>query len=114
MGKQVSFSFTPETSQKCPRCGMKKSVNDNGCCKDEQKIIKSEKNQKLNETGFSANQQKKFITLNSVYHSYPVISGNSVSHYQIQFHGPPEFEQFLLYHELPSPDLILCRCGNPP
>ena len=68
---------------------MKKSVNDKGCCKDEQKIIKSEKNQKLNETGFSGNQEKKFITLNSVYHSYPVISGYSVSFHQIQFHGPP-------------------------
>lgn len=43
MGRQVSTSVIPETGDEhnCMHCGMKKKKGGNGCCNDEQKIVKS-------------------------------------------------------------------------
>ncbi len=49
MGKLVSWKFGHKLSDRCGKCGMKinhKSLN-NGCCKDEFKQIKNDKDQKL-------------------------------------------------------------------
>ena len=63
MGKAVGFSFTPGKSGNCDRCGMKKSTQGMGCCKDEQKIIKSDKSQKLTDLSSSNIHQKKFTSI---------------------------------------------------
>ena len=49
MGKLVDWGLWQTSTSKCSNCGMEKSHNsmDQGCCKDEFKQIKSEKDQKL-------------------------------------------------------------------
>ena len=88
MGKAVGFSFTPEKSSGCHRCGMKKSGKGMGCCKDEQKIIKSDKSQKLTDLTSSSTQEKKY---SSVLWNYPdfSISCGQLSTINRQPHGPP-------------------------
>jgi hypothetical protein len=51
MGKLVnlSFSFNEKEKEKCSKCGMKNSRDQKGCCKNEHKQIKIEKDQKLTE-----------------------------------------------------------------
>lgn len=41
MGKLMSISFTNKVEDKCGGCGMKKSEEKKGCCKDEHKTFKS-------------------------------------------------------------------------
>ena len=62
MNKLVSWGFGPKKSNKktCSFCGMKMKVNGdhsveqtNGCCKDEQKFIKIEKDQKASVIGYN-------------------------------------------------------------
>jgi hypothetical protein len=89
MGKPVSFSFHPEKSMNCNRCGMKKTGRGMGCCKDEQKIIKTDKNQKLTDLSFSTSQQKKFITIFTAFRPYFATTGSSKLIRQTPAHGPP-------------------------
>ena len=97
MGKQVSFSFLPEDSKNCHRCGMKKSGKGMGCCKDEQKLIKSDKNQKLTDLVYSTWLQKKFITVHNSYRAYavstvsPCIISNSSAHSPPGIHASHRF-----------------------
>jgi hypothetical protein len=97
MGKQVSFSFLPEDSKNCHRCGMKKSDKGMGCCKDEQKLIKSDKNQKLTDLVYPTKLQKKFITVHNSLWVYaeslvsPCIISNASAH------GPPGINTSYLY-----------------
>jgi hypothetical protein len=97
MGKQVGFSFLPENSTNCHKCGMKKSDNGIGCCKDEQKIIKSDKNQKLTDLGYPTKLQKKFII---IHNSFPVYSAaiiNSKIIIHSPTHGPPGIHPYPCY-----------------
>ena len=49
-GKLVSMGILPVTNNKCGKCGMEKTeLKSNGCCKDEYKQIKIEKDQKATE-----------------------------------------------------------------
>lgn len=53
MGKLADWDFGHNTSKNCGSCGMEKgNENDNGCCKDEQKLIKNETDQKFTESSF--------------------------------------------------------------
>jgi hypothetical protein len=92
MGKPVSFSFSPEKSANCHRCGMKKSAKGMGCCKDEQKIIKSDKSQKITDLVSSDIQQKKFATVLMVYCAFEVNSCQSSTVIYFPSHGPPPGE----------------------
>lgn len=48
MGKLVGTSvFNNETSDLCSKCGMQKKASKNKCCKDENKIVKIEQDQKI-------------------------------------------------------------------
>lgn len=48
MGKLVQLGLQHESANNCENCGMsKKSKAGKNCCKDEHKLIKSEKDQKL-------------------------------------------------------------------
>ena len=51
MGELVECSLWNKNSSKCSKCGMEKNPEstDNGCCKDEHRHIKIEKDQKLSE-----------------------------------------------------------------
>jgi hypothetical protein len=52
MGKLVNWGLWHSDSKKCSKCGMNKShkTQKNGCCKDEHKQIKNDKDQKAAET----------------------------------------------------------------
>ncbi len=43
MDKFAGWSFWHSKNSKCGKCGMDKETKNNGCCKDEHKIIKTEK-----------------------------------------------------------------------
>ena len=61
MGKLVDWSLWYTTGARCSKCGMIESHKpaDNGCCKDEHKQLKIEKDQKLTE---SFSQLNKVVT----------------------------------------------------
>jgi hypothetical protein len=92
MGKPVSFSFSPGKSGNCQRCGMKKSAKGMGCCKDEQKIIKSDKSQKVTDLISSGNEQKKFVTVFAAYYAFSVSTCQPSTLIYYPLHGPPAGE----------------------
>ena len=51
MGKFVNWNLRHKPNERCGRCGMKIShqSESNGCCKDEYKQLKNEKDQKLSQ-----------------------------------------------------------------
>lgn len=89
MGKQVGFSFMPEHSGNCHRCGMKKSGKGMGCCRDEKKFLKSDPNQKLSDLNFSISPIKSFAPIYSDYRSYSVSALISKAVVKSLPHGPP-------------------------
>lgn len=57
MGELVEWSFWKNENGKCDNCGMdKNSKEEKGCCKDEHKQIKLDKDQKITEPPFKVNQ----------------------------------------------------------
>lgn len=53
MGKFAGWSIAGNSAKKCGKCGMKQEPKeDNGCCKDEHKLIKIEDDQKANYLSF--------------------------------------------------------------
>jgi hypothetical protein len=98
MGKPVSFSFSPGNSSTCHRCGMKKSARGMGCCKDEQKIIKSDKSQKITDLVSSGTPQKKFITVLRTFYTFTENPCQPSAIIYYPSHGPPsDGDPFPLY-----------------
>lgn len=56
MGKAVGFSLIKREhqNQRCSHCGMKGNASENGCCKDEYKLIKSKDCSARKNTAYSA------------------------------------------------------------
>ena len=53
MGKVAGWGFGVNNSKTCGGCGMEKSdEKDNGCCKDEHKILKTDSDQKTTKSVF--------------------------------------------------------------
>ena len=92
MGKPVSLSFSPGKSGNCHRCGMKKSAKGMGCCKDEQKIIKTDKSQKITDLVSSDTQQKKFVTLLTAFYAFSAGTCQPSAIFSYPSHGPPPGE----------------------
>ncbi len=91
MGKQVSFSFNPDHSRSCHTCGMKKSGKGNGCCRDEEKIIKSDPGPGISAQFISIDLSKKVTWLYTEYNIYSVpVLGSTVSLIPLT-HGPPGY-----------------------
>ncbi|HKB43867.1 MAG TPA: hypothetical protein VKC90_05750 [Chitinophagaceae bacterium] len=65
MGKLVGWSLQHDSKKKdkCRKCGMKNFANKKGCCKDEQKHIQIEKDQKG--SAFQCNFNDQFDALAS-------------------------------------------------
>jgi hypothetical protein len=89
MGKPVSISFSPGGVSNCQRCGMKKSAKGMGCCKDEQKIIKSDKSQKITDLISSGSQQKKFLIAENAYSAFSANIHQPSTFIYYPSHGPP-------------------------
>jgi hypothetical protein len=57
MGKLADWGLGHNKSKTCGNCGMEKSEEkDNGCCKDEQKFVKNDADQKTAEAGIQITQ----------------------------------------------------------
>ncbi|MEJ7738308.1 MAG: hypothetical protein WKF97_12840 [Chitinophagaceae bacterium] len=55
MGKLVDLDFSHNEEQNCSNCGMKESRN-NDCCKDENKLLKIDRDQKAAVTAYQLTQ----------------------------------------------------------
>ena len=97
MGKLADWDLGHNTSQNCGLCGMEKgNENDNGCCKDEQKFIKNETDQKFTESSFflfrflSPAELTGFAVL-------PLVRINSIPELKPVSNGPPRRTDLPLY-----------------
>lgn len=89
MGKLADWELGQNKSKTCAFCGMEKGdENDNGCCKDEQKFIKNNTDQKFVE---SANHALKFPAVSElpIYPSFTFIHSVSVKERNPVSHAPP-------------------------
>jgi hypothetical protein len=68
MGKLMSWDLSAKSDGKCGTCGMKKQGH-KGCCNDEQKILKVDKDQKGSEPAF----QFHSISSVAIAATYPVL-----------------------------------------
>lgn len=90
MGKTVGFSLVPDQSVRCHRCGMKKSDKGMGCCKDEKKLLKTDKSQKLTDIPSFNYSQKKFLSAPGNLTVFtPTIARQLVSLISHPSNGPP-------------------------
>lgn len=96
MGELVNWSLWHNESDKCDNCGMEKNdTKDNGCCKDEHKQLKIEKDQKVADSF----KMMKLITC-----SFPVSSIEIIAHDLFSFteenpvsHAPPRKSDIAVY-----------------
>ncbi len=62
MDRMVGWSLINDASDTCDTCGMKKSITrENGCCKDDIKVIKNTSDQKINTTSLLFTSPEVFI-----------------------------------------------------
>ena len=89
MGKLVSWSLGFVNSNKCSKCGMEKSHAEqkDGCCKDEYKQIKNDKDQKLTESAFYFNVVS--LTSATSHFEIPFIYTSSITETSPVSNSPP-------------------------
>lgn len=89
MGELVEWSFWKNETGKCGNCGMDKNSNEEkGCCKDEHKQIKLDKDQKITEPPFKVNQYFSLSFLNANYFHLPDIYIISDTEEKLVCHAP--------------------------
>ena len=93
MGKIASFNLSHKETDKCKKCGMKNTHNNNGCCKDEFKSLKT------NDHHLS----KISIALSNLEFIQPIIIFNSF-YYRFSQYAPTK----ITYAHLPP--LLHCKC----
>jgi len=72
MGKLVEWGFWKNYSQKCSSCGMVKNTGENsGCCKDEQKQLKLDKDQKITDNAFKLIHSTSSATVTTTFPELP-------------------------------------------
>jgi hypothetical protein len=101
MGEQISFSFIAQHSGNCHKCGMKKSGGGSSCCRDEQKVLKSDPKQGLATPFLGTNFAKKITYLDSEYYSYSKLVKFSSALLNAFTHDPPG--------DHPVPDYLMNR-----
>jgi hypothetical protein len=82
MDKLVNWSLLKDDGDKCDKCGMEK---DGGCCKDEDKFVKNNIDQKVAESSIQLMQMAAVATpaafiYTSEYYFISIIQENSLSH----------------------------------
>ncbi len=105
MDKLVAWDLGHEKTGKksCPYCGMEKSATDKhcskeskGCCKDEQKQVKLENDQKISETSFQLSQPPVEESTPSFFdNSFEYIS--SITEENPLSHAPPRTQNVSLF-----------------
>jgi hypothetical protein len=71
---------------------MKKAAGGMGCCKDEQKIIKTDKSQKVTDLVSSDKEYKKFDKSPEIYYEISVDISQLSTFIYYPSHGPPPGE----------------------
>ena len=87
MGKLMSWDLSAKSKSKCGSCGMEKSGH-KGCCNDEQKTFKVDKDQKVSESTF------QFLSISSVaiavtYTELPLVYFSTLVTDNPAAHAPP-------------------------
>ena len=82
MDKFIDWSLLKSDGDKCDKCAMEK---DGGCCKDENKFVKNNVDQKVTESAIQLIQMAAVATptafiYTSEYHFTSIIQENSLSH----------------------------------
>lgn len=105
MDKLVAWGLGHEKSDKksCPNCGMSKSTTDKhctkeskGCCKDAQKQVKLENDQKLNEASFKL-AKISAETTNPAFSDLSFKYVSSISEEYPVTHAPPQEKHIPLF-----------------
>jgi hypothetical protein len=87
MGKLMSWDLSSGSKTKCGSCGMEKAGH-KGCCNDEQKTLKVDKDQKASESAF------QFLSISSIaiattHTELPVIYTSTLVTDNPTAHAPP-------------------------
>ncbi len=87
MGKLVKYELFSNSSSTCSICGMKQEAanpSKKGCCKDEQKLVKLQKDQKTTDKVSIAKinfSSADFLAFFETKNTIPLVSKRIVSHY---------------------------------
>ncbi|RXK62203.1 hypothetical protein ESA94_04105 [Lacibacter luteus] len=96
MGKLVNMSIGHDDSNTCDNCGMEKDgKGKNDCCKDEQKQIKLEKDQKVAESFQAMQLIATAIPVSSIVYTLPHVT--SVTEENPRSNAPPLTDATSLY-----------------
>jgi hypothetical protein len=105
MDKLVAWGFAKNSNNKksCPYCGMGKSVNDKhcgkeskGCCKDEQKQVKLENDQKVTEAAINLSQIPAEV-ITPLFSDYSFQYVSSITEVYPVTHAPPRTQNVALF-----------------
>src|SRR5258706_11405377 len=88
MNKLVNWSLWAKKGDNCSKCGMSKTEKQaSGCCKDEQKRVKVENDQKAGESYQML--QLNSIVIPATFYELPTVYLPSVTEKSPLSHGPP-------------------------
>jgi hypothetical protein len=96
MGKLIKWElWNRKDNDKCSKCGMAKSKAKDGCCKDENKLVKIEKDQKVAETAYSMQLLSVAVSVSFV--ETPVVPFLSVAAAKPVSNSPPRSPLVAVY-----------------
>ncbi len=96
MGKLVNWSIGHDDAKTCDNCGMEKDGSGkNGCCKDEQKQIKLEKDQKVAEAFQLMQLTATAVPVSSIVYTLPHVASATEEH--PRSNAPPLTDATSLY-----------------
>jgi hypothetical protein len=97
MGKMSGWGLIASTSDTCGKCGMEKlDKEDNGCCKDEIKLIKNESDQKSNPSAFQLISLVS-VSMPSAVIDYTASTLSSLTEEKPVSHAPPRCRPVAVY-----------------
>ncbi len=97
MGKLAEWGVGHKESSSCGKCGMEQSIKKgNGCCKDENKFIKNNADQKSAEAAFQ-NFQSVAVALPVSFIELPAVNIFSVTEENTSSHAPPQDSGVAIY-----------------
>lgn len=97
MGELVSIGVLPDKNDKCGKCGKGKiDGKNNGCCKDEYKQLKIEKDQKATESAVQT-MQSEAVQMPVSFFDTPVNNFSSLTEKNPYGHAPPRSAAVAVY-----------------
>ena len=95
MGKLMSWDFSAKSDGKCGTCGMQKAGH-KGCCSDEQKTFKVDKDQQISESNFQF-LSVSTIAITVTYTELPFIYPSNLAVDYPTTHAPPDVGKLPLF-----------------